>query len=63
MTNPSTGEVFGAKALNLAIIGMSVVILLGVLWQPAPVHVTAASPTTQIQQVVAKVPAPHHFAG
>ena len=63
MTNSSNGEVFGARALNLAIIGMSVLILLGMLWQPAPAHPAAANPTVQVQQVAAKVPVPHRFAG
>jgi hypothetical protein len=40
---------------------MSVLILLGVLWQPAPV--TAAAPTAHAEQVMAKVPAAHRFAG
>jgi hypothetical protein len=62
MTNDSHGEVYGAKALNLAIIGISVLIMLGVLWQPAPSHSAAAKPAAQIEQV-AKVPAPHPVAG
>jgi hypothetical protein len=63
MTNRSTGEVFGAKALNLAIIGMSVLILLGMLWQPVAIPVTATGSTAQHEQVVAKVPIAHRFAG
>ena len=62
MTNDSHSEVFGTNALNLAVIGASVIIMLGVLWQPAPAQV-AAKPTAQIEQVAAKLPAPHHFAG
>jgi hypothetical protein len=62
MTSDSHGEVFGTKALNLLIIGASVIVLLGVLWQPAPAHVAAGQPTAHIEQV-AKAPVPHHFAG
>jgi hypothetical protein len=62
MTNRSTGEVFGANALNLTIIGASVLILLGVLWQPAPAPVSSVSPAAQTEQV-AKAPVAHPFAG
>ncbi len=63
MTNDSHGEVFGTKALNLAVIGVTVLIMLGVLWQPAPHHVAVNKPAAQIEQVVAKAPAPHPVAG
>jgi hypothetical protein len=63
MTNDSHGEVYGTKALNLAVIGASVLIMLGVLWQPAPTHIAAAKPAAQIAHVATKTPAQHHFAG
>ena len=63
MTNVSDGEVYGAKALNLTIIGLSVLIMLGVLWQPAPAHVPATKPGGQIEQIVAKTPATQPVSG
>jgi hypothetical protein len=63
MTNVSDGEIFGAKALNLTIIGMSVLIMLGVLWQPAPVQISANKPAAQIERVVAKTPAARPVEG
>ena len=64
MTNDSHHEVFGTKTLNLAVIGATVAIMLGVLWQPAPVHVAAAkTPSVQVEEVAAKAPAAHHVAG
>jgi len=36
MTQNSDGEVFGAKALNLIVIGLSLLVLMGLFWQPAP---------------------------
>jgi hypothetical protein len=63
MTSNSNGEVFGVKAFNLAIIGMSVAIMLGVLWQPAPSHLAATKPAAQIEYIAAKTPAPSHLAG
>jgi hypothetical protein len=57
--NYPSGEVYGSKALTLAIIGMSALILMGALWSPAPPAIAAANkaPAAQIEQVV--VTAPH----
>ena len=63
MTNDSHGEVYGTKTLNLAVIGASVLIMLGVLWQPAPVHVASGKPTVQVEEIAAKAPVSHHVAG
>ena len=62
MTHNSDGEVFGAKALNLTVIGLSLLVLMGLFWQPAPARVVTASPTAQTEQV-AKTPASAPTAG
>ena len=63
MTNDSHGEVYGTKALNLAVFGASVLIMLGVLWQPAPKQIAAAKPAAQLEHVAAKTAVSHHVAG
>lgn len=62
MASNSDHEVFGTKALTWAIIGLTVIIMQGVLWQPA-IHVAAAKSSAQIEQVAAKAPVQHHVAG
>jgi predicted MFS family arabinose efflux permease len=55
----SDGEIYGWKALNFALIGLSVVIMLGVLWQlAAPDHAVANKPAVQVETVVVEAPAP-----
>ena len=54
MNSNTNGEVYGSKVLNLAIIGTTVLILLGVLWQPAPSHAVTPKPSAQVEQVVVK---------
>jgi hypothetical protein len=54
MNNNSNGEVYGSKALNLSVIGLSVLILAGMFWQPAPVHARSAAVkrAAAVEQVV-----------
>lgn len=64
MSYNAEGEVYGWKALNFALIGLSVIIMLGVLWQPAASNDQATKvPTVQIEQVVEKAPVSHPDAG
>jgi hypothetical protein len=63
MNSNTNGEVYGSKVLNLAIIGTTVLILLGILWQPAPSHAVANKPAAQVEQVVVTAPAANAKAG
>ena len=49
----SDNEVYGAKALYMAIVVGAALLLAGAIWAPAP----AKAPNTAIEQVVATSPA------
>lgn len=53
----SNGEVYGSKALTLAMIAVSALILAGTVYSPAQVPSKATAAQPQVQEVVVKAPA------
>jgi hypothetical protein len=53
----SNGEVYGSKALTLAMIAVSALILAGTVYSPAQISQKAAASQSQVQEVVVKAPA------
>ena len=59
----SDGEVFGSKALTLAVIAVSATVLAGMVFSPAVTATHAKPAQPVIEQVVVKAPATTPVSG